>query len=242
GDAEGWIPLTRRLEQAVASRLPGVPAVTFTALLAAGLNDGGALAEVPAAGSVVAGTQVSVADLADAVAAGLAEVDGQSVRFRHPLMRTAVCEAAGPSGRQVMHDALAQVLVGVPDRHVWHLAEASLAPDEEVAAGLDAAADRALRRGAIAGQAAALVQAARLSPSPARRGQRLIRAAWGFHDVGRQHTALRLLDEAEPLDLDSGDRLRLSWARESFGDATRSGARPLAALAEVADQIRQAGD
>jgi DNA-binding CsgD family transcriptional regulator len=237
-----WIPLTRRLEQAFACRLPGLPAPTLTALLAAGLNDGDSLPEVLAAASLVTGAQVSVADLADAVAAGLAEMDGPSVRFRHPLMRSAVCEAVGLAGRQAMHRALAQVLIGVPDRQVWHRAEASLGPDEKVAAGLDAAADRALRRGAIAGHAEALVQAARLSPSSARRGQRLIRAAWAFHDVGRQHTALRLLDEAEPLDLDPGDRLGLSWARESFGDATRSGARPLAALAGVADQIRQGGD
>ncbi|HEY5985777.1 MAG TPA: hypothetical protein VIV12_05240 [Streptosporangiaceae bacterium] len=157
-------------------------------------------------------------------------------------MRSAVCEAAGPARRQAVHRALAQVLASAPDRQLWHRAAASLGPDRDVAAGLQAAADRALRRGAMAEQAAALVQAARLSTSPARRGQRLIRAAWAFHDLGRQHTALRLLDDAEPLDLGQGDRLRLSWARESFGAATRSDARPLAALAEVADQMRQDGD
>jgi len=164
------------------------------------------------------------------------------VRFRHPLVRSAVCEAAGLARRQAMHRALAEVLAGVPDRQVWHRAAATVGQDEEVAAGLEAAADRALRRGAIAEQAAALAQAARLSPSSARRGQRLIRAAWAFHDLGRPQTALRLLDEADPLDLAPGDRLRLSWARESMGSATRSGTRPLAALAEVADQMRQHGD
>jgi hypothetical protein len=61
---DGWIPLTRRPEQAFASRLPGLPELTFTALLAAGLDDGDALAEVLAAASLVAGAQVSVADLA----------------------------------------------------------------------------------------------------------------------------------------------------------------------------------
>ena len=94
GGLDGWIPLTRRLEQAFASRLPGLPAVTFTALLAAGLNDGDALAEVLAAASLVAGAGVPVADLAAAQAVGLAEVDGRAVRFRHPLVRSAVCEAA----------------------------------------------------------------------------------------------------------------------------------------------------
>ncbi len=242
GALNGWIPLTRHLEQAFASRLPGLPEVTLTALLAAGLSDGDALAEVLAAASLVAGAQVSVADLAEAVAAGLAEVDGQSVRFRHPLVRSAVCEAAGLARRQAMHRALAEVLAGMPDRQVWHWAAASLGQDEEVAAGLEAAADRAFRRGAIAEQAAALAQAARLSPSSARRGQRLIRAAWAFHDLGRLRTTLRLLDEAEPLDLEPRDRLRLSWARESMGAATRSGTRPLAALAELADQMRRDGD
>ena len=216
--------------------------MTLTALLAAGLNDGDALGEVLAAAGLVAGAPVSVADLAPAVAAGLAAVDGQRVRFGHPLMRTAVCEAAGLARRQVMHRALAQVLAGMPDRQVWHRAAASLGPDEEVAAGLEAAADRACGRGAVAEQAAALAQAARLSPDPARRGRRLIRAAWAFYDLGRLQTTLRLLDEAEPLDLEPGDRLRLSWYREAMGAATRSGTRPLAALAGVADQMRQDGD
>src|SRR5690349_2206434 len=238
GALNGWIPLTRRLEQAFASRLPGLPSVSFTALLAAALDDEGALAEVLAAASLVAGAQVPVADLAPARAAGLAEVDGQRMRFRHPLVRSAVCEAAGPAERQAMHRALAEVLAGVPDRQVWHLAAASLGPDEEVASGLDAAADRAFGRGAIAEQAQALAAAARLSPGLARRGQRLIRAAWAYYDLGRPQTALRLLDEADPLYLDRGDRLRLSWDREVVGAATRSGARPLAALAEVTDQMR----
>jgi DNA-binding CsgD family transcriptional regulator len=239
---DGWIPLTRRLEQAFASRLPGLPAVTFTALLAAGLDDGDALAEVLAAASLVAGVHVSVADLAEAAAAGLAEVDGQSVRFRHPLMRSAVCEAAGLARRQAMHRALAEVLAGVPDRRVWHRAAASLGQDEEVAAELEAAADRALRRGAIGEHAAALAQSARLSPGSAQCGQRLIRAALAFHELGRPQAVLRLLDEAELLDLEPGDRLQLSWTREVVGSATRSGTRPLAALAQLADQMRQDGD
>jgi hypothetical protein len=65
------------------------------------------------------------------------------VRFWHPLVRSAVCEAAGLARRQAMHRALAEVLAGVPDRQVWHRAAASLGQDEEVAAGLEAAADRA---------------------------------------------------------------------------------------------------
>jgi DNA-binding CsgD family transcriptional regulator len=242
GALDGWIPLTRRLEQAFASRLPGLPELTRAALLAAGLNDGDALAEVLAAASVVAGAEVSVADLAGAVAAGLAAVDGRRVRFRHPLVRSAVCEAAGLARRQAMHRALAAVLAGDSDRQVWHRAAGTVGADEEVAAGLEAAADRALRRGAIAEQAAALAQAAALSESPARRGQRLIRAARTYYDLGRAQTTVQLLDEAETLDLEPGDRLWLSWERETHGAATRSGAQPVALFAELADRMRQNGD
>jgi hypothetical protein len=118
GELNGWIPLTRRLEEAFATRLPGLPAATRTVLLAAGLNDGDGLAEALAAADLVAGAPVSVADLGEAVTAGLADVDGQSVRFRHPLVRSAVCAAAGLARRQVTHRALAEVLAGSPDRRV----------------------------------------------------------------------------------------------------------------------------
>ena len=114
-DPGGPIPLTRRLERAFASRLPGLAEVTLTVLLAAGLNDGDALAEALAAAGRVAGTDVPAADLTAAVTAGLAEVDGSSVRFRHPLVRSAVREAVGLARRQAMHRALAEVLAGAPN-------------------------------------------------------------------------------------------------------------------------------
>jgi len=125
---------------------------------------------------------------------------------------------------------------------VWHQAAAATRPDERVAADLEAAAGRAAGRGATVEQAAALARAAALTAGPARRGQRLIRAARAFEELGRPQAVLRLLDEAEPLDLDPGDRLWLSWRREVLGGATRSGARPVGAFAELADRMRRAGD
>jgi hypothetical protein len=40
--------------------------------------------------------------------------------------------------------------------------------------------------------------------------------------------------------MDLEDRLRLSWYREVTGSGTRSGARPLTAFADLADEMRQA--
>ena len=87
-----WIPLTRRLEQAFASRLPGLPAVTFTALLAAGLNDGDALAEALAAASQVAGAPVSVADLTQTATAGWPKWTSRVCTLLHPCL-------SGPGAR-----------------------------------------------------------------------------------------------------------------------------------------------
>jgi DNA-binding CsgD family transcriptional regulator len=238
----GGIPLTRRLEQAFSSRLPGLADVTRTVLLTAALDDSDDLAEILAAASRVTGAAVSAADLAGAQAAGLAVVDGPAVRFRHPLVRSAVRQAASLAERQTVHRALAEVLAAVPDRSVWHRAAAAIGPDRELAAELERAAERAARRGAVAAQAEALARAAQFAPSAAQRGHLLIRAALVFHDLGQGQIVLRLLDEAEPLNLEPGDQLLLSWIRETRGADRRSGARLLDAFAELADQLRRSGD
>jgi len=242
GGPGGEAPLTRRLEQAFSSRLPGLPDVTRTVLLVAALDDGDALAEILAAASRVTGAEVSAADLADAEVAGLAVVDGPTMRFRHPLVRSAVRQAAGLAERQAVHGALAEVLAAAPDRSVWQRAAAAIGPDKTLAADLESAAERAGRRGATAAQAEALARAAQLTGMAVRRGHLLIHAAQVFYDLGRPRIVLRLLDEAEPLDLEPGDRLLLSWMREVSGAGRRSGARLLDAMAELADQLRRSGD
>jgi DNA-binding CsgD family transcriptional regulator len=238
----GGIPLTRRLEQAFSARLPGMPEVTRTVLLAAALNDSNDLAEILRAAGQATGAEMSVADVADAQAAGLAAVDGPTLRFRHPLVRSAVRQASSLAERQAVHRALAEVLAAAPDRSVWQRAAAAIGPDEELAADLERAAARAARRGAVAAQAEALARAAQLTGTAARRGYLLIRAALACHDLGRPQMVVRLLDEAEPLDLDPADRLLLSWTRETTGTGRRSGARLLAAFTDMADQLRRSAD
>jgi hypothetical protein len=100
-----------------------------------------------------------VDDLAAAEAVGLVSVEGEAVRFRHPLVRAAISQTAALSVRQAAHRALAETYAADPDRSVWHRAATLTGPDEQVAADLEAAAERALRRGAPAGAAAALERA-----------------------------------------------------------------------------------
>jgi hypothetical protein len=71
---------------------------------------------------------------APADAAGLLEVHSR-VRFRHPLVRSAVYRAATPLDRRRAHGALAAVTDPQvdPDRRAWHRAQAVLGTDEDAA-------------------------------------------------------------------------------------------------------------
>jgi hypothetical protein len=57
----------------------------------------------------------------------------------------------------------------------------------------------------------------------------------------RAAARLRRLQAAEPLDLPAEQRTWLSWLRETYGEASWSGAAKAAPLAEIADRMRSGG-
>ncbi|MEU2227590.1 AAA family ATPase [Streptomyces sp. NPDC018347] len=256
----GTLPLPQRLERMFADRLSGLPRLTRRALLFAAAADG---SDLPAA--LLAASAGDPAGGLDAWFAaeneGLVRLDSGHVEFRHPMMRSAVYQTATFAERRDVHLALAEALTDDPDRRAWHLAAATLAPDEEIAGLLWSTADRARRRGGYPAAAAALERAAQLTPDPGRRGQRLLEACDLAMHAGRPHWVERLAAQvttgtSDP-HLATGATLLSCWAMAATGRhraaldrllplaesaVGTAGDVALAALSQAVDAIHYTGD
>jgi hypothetical protein len=222
----GTVPLTGRIEQGFLRRLEPLPADTRRLLLTAAAEPLGDAALLWRAADRL-GLGSDPADAAKAT--GLIEFDTR-VRFRHPLVRSAVYRSTTVQERREVHRALAEVTDPAtdPDRRAWHRAQATRSPDEDVAAELERSAGRAQARGGLVSAAAFLERAAMLTPEPARRAQRELAAAWMKRDAGALDAALELLAavEARPPDAlrsAEAERLRgqIAFDQRHGGDAAQ---------------------
>jgi DNA-binding CsgD family transcriptional regulator len=237
----GSVPLTQRLEQAFAARVSDLPEVTRLLLLVAAHNDDERLSEILAAAGAIANSTLGPDLLEPAAEAALVDLDLQSVRFRHPLIRSAVRQSASLLHRRRVHEALAEVLRAEPDRRVWHRAALISGTHEEIANELEEVAGRARRRGALSVAFTALQRAAELSP-PTQRAQRLLAAAELAFELGQRDLVMPILREVEHLDPDPVERARASWIEEVVRTRPLGDARHIAALIATAERAGQAGD
>ena len=215
--------LTTRIEESFRRRLAPLAPSTRMLLLVASAEPAGD--PVPVWQALAA---LGVEPAARVAAADLVEFGGQ-VRFRHPLVRSAVYRAASSEERQRAHRALADATDPEvdPDRRAWHRAHATPGPDADVAAELERSAGRAQGRGGLAAAAAFLERAAELTPEPARRARRALAAAQSKQRAGAPDAALRLLAVAEAGPLDELDQAQaqLLHAQVTFA-VTRGGDAP----------------
>ncbi|WP_161332406.1 ATP-binding protein, partial [Streptomyces sp. SID5789] len=123
--------VTGRIERSYLARVHSLPEPTRRLLLAAAAEPVG---DVSLLRSAVERLGISSDALEPAVTAGLLDV-GTLVRFRHPLLRSAVYRSAGLAELREVHRVLAEATdPGLdPDRRAWHLARATVRPDEAVA-------------------------------------------------------------------------------------------------------------
>ncbi|MFJ8510332.1 AAA family ATPase [Streptomyces avermitilis] len=231
-------PVASRVERDFAGRLGALPAATRTLLLIAAAEPVGDVRLLIRAAASLGITP----DTAPAKAAGLIEF-GEPVRFRHPLVRSAVYHRAEPEDRRAVHRALAEATDPLldPDRRAWHAAQAADGPDEEVAAGLEQAADRARQRGGIAAEAVLLERAVEVTPDPWPRGRRALAAAEAHFSAAAPERATELAAVADLYPLSVLDRARLARlrARILFARSRSDEAAPL--LLNAAAQFTAAG-
>jgi DNA-binding CsgD family transcriptional regulator len=192
------LPMGRRVERIYAERVAALPAATQALLLVAAAEESGDIAAV-LRGAAAGGTEPAA--LEDAEGAGLVTVRDGKLRFRHPLVRSAVYQSATFASRQAAHRSLATVLDGAEDvdRRAWHLAAATVGPDDDVAADLECSAERARHRGGMGAAADALERASDLTAAGGERGRRLLAAAQDAWFAGQRDRAAALLAAAEPL-------------------------------------------
>lgn len=128
--------------------------------------------------------------LAEAKEKGIVAVDGDQVRFAHPLLARSVYTDAARRERRAMHRSLAEA-VAQPELRARHMAMAASSADPTTLDALDVAADAARTRGAPAAAAELVELAIGLGgDTPARR----IRAAEFHLNAGDLEHARRLLD------------------------------------------------
>ncbi|BCY09982.1 AAA family ATPase [Actinoplanes sp. L3-i22] len=186
------LPLTGRPGSVFAGRVAALPADTRRLLLLAAADPGQSLADLARA---AARTGLDLDPLDAAERDDLVTVAGARLLFRHPLLRPTIYHGATLAARLAAHRAFAEV-VDDPVRAVWHLAAATVGPDEAVAAELERTARGELARGGPAAAMAGLRRAAQLSPAATARARRFAEAADAARHAGRNDRAMALIRQA----------------------------------------------
>ncbi|BCJ47056.1 transcriptional regulator [Actinoplanes ianthinogenes] len=236
------LPIGSRLEAHYLAQVRRFATATQRWLLVAAAEPQGDLGYVTSAAAEL-GVTPEAAD--EAERARLVTL-GPAVRFRHPLVRSAVYGGATSTERRRVHQALAAATTrsADADRRAWHRASAALQPDEDVAADLVSAAGRAAGRGGYAARATFLARAAELTPDERDRAGRLLAAAEAALTSGGPTQADALLTAIDADLLSStgqGTRLMLR-ARTTMALGGERGMATVATTCVAAYQAFRAGD
>jgi DNA-binding CsgD family transcriptional regulator len=191
-----------------------------------------ALLEVAALSDPAVGL-IDLAPLEPAFRSGDLVLDGDRLRFAHPLLRSAVYDAATPLQRREVHQRLAMRVRG--EERARHLGLATERPSAEVAATLTEAARRVAARGASQSAAELAELALQLTPAEGRASAATLTAEYRLR-AGDPAGARALLEELLPgTDGESLARalLLLAWTREDdFDVAARLCKQALAATTD----------
>ena len=204
------LPVTARIEESFASRLDQLSEAARTLLLLAACLESGELAELAAAARAV-GADLAELDLAQEL--NLVRLDGQTVRFTHPIVASVVIDRATAGQLRAAHEVLAATLRRQPARALRHRAAATTVADEALAAELEKAAVALVGPGSSTALAATLDRATFLSVDPTARARRLAAAADAARAAGRYGAAETRLARIDVSAADARTRLSVDSQR-----------------------------
>jgi DNA-binding CsgD family transcriptional regulator len=212
--ADEPLPVGHRLVEHYVRQVRQLPGSVQTWLLIAAADSTGNLELISRAAGRT-GIAGGAGDAADR--ARLVDLD-QAIRFRHPLVRAAVYNAAPGADRRRAHGALSAAAadLGLSDLEAWHAAKAQVGTNAGVARRLERVADRAGRRGGNTSRANVLAQAAELTPPGPLRNARLVAAAEAALAAGAAQIGLELVNRLDADALDPVQRCRTAMVRASF--------------------------
>lgn len=221
------------LAEAFEAEVRALDAEARSAVVLASCATGRELAPVVSAGRDIG---ISSQAFERAESARVITLSGGSISFSHPLIKAAAYEHAPPAERRRAHRALSERCS--PDARAWHLAAATIGPDEEVARHLDGAAGRASARGAHSVAADALARAADFSEGSRAAARRRYGAALAAALGGAYDRCAALLESGPEID----DPLLRARARHALVVVKMTGGLGLALdtysqLEEEADRI-----
>jgi DNA-binding CsgD family transcriptional regulator len=191
------LTLTADVERAFLDRCRRLSQDAQALLLVAAADDTGQVDTVRAAAGRLG---VDAAAWEDAERSGLLMITADTVAVRHPLVRSAVYQAATSIERRHTHRALADALEARdPDRATWHRAAAVDMPDRDIADAVDQVGVRAEQRGGYVAAGAAFERAAALTVDEPARAVRLFAAARNAWASGQAVHARALSTSARQL-------------------------------------------
>jgi DNA-binding CsgD family transcriptional regulator len=205
------LTLTAGVERALLDRCRRLPQEVQTLLLVAAADATGRVATVREAAAALG---VEATAWADAERSTLLTITGDTVTVRHPLVRSAVYQAATSFEQRQVHRALADTVAPHdPDRATWHRAAAADGPDPVVADALADVAVRAEQRGGHLAAADAFERSAALTVNDQDRATRLFGAGRGAWAAGQAVRARTLASSARELAVDPRQRADIDRLR-----------------------------